>query len=163
MKTIRSLMTLVGFSVMLFTLGVTGAQAQGLTMTNVGGKFTLPLETQWGPAALPAGDYILHFGYAPSGLPVVEVRGTAKGSPHVFIFAQAADLASGAHSAIICFREGSTLIVRSLEMPTTGQSASFALPGSAKLVAQNGKHNRYVQLAQAPMLIERIPVATSAK
>lgn len=163
MKTIRSLMILAGLSMAVLALSATGAKAQGLTMTNIGGKFTLPLEAVWGHATLPAGEYTLRYGYAPSGLPVVEVLGTAKGSRHAFILAQAADTASGARNAIVCVRDGGILIVRALEMPVVGQTASFAMPHGAQLMAHVQSDNTNTLLAGGPMLIQRVPITGSSK
>jgi hypothetical protein len=163
MKTIRGLMTFFGLSLMLAAFGATGARAQGFTMTGVGGTFDLPLATQWGSMTLPAGNYTLDYGYASSGLPVVQVRGTAKGSPHGIIVAQAHSRPSGTKSAIVCVRDGDALVVRGLQMPAVGDSATFALPRGAQLTAhlRNGKRN--IQLAEAPMLIQQVPVRLNEK
>jgi hypothetical protein len=167
MKTIRSLMTLAGLSLVIFALGVTGAQAQqapSLSITHFGGTFTLPLEAQWGRMTLPAGQYSLYYGSVQDGsASMVEVAGKAKGAPHGLIPVAGKDDASAATSALVCVREGSTLIVRTLEMSAIGTSAQFSMPNGARLVAQNAKHNGYTQLAEAPSLIERVPVAFNAK
>ncbi len=164
MKTIRSLMILAGLSLALLTLGVTGAKAQSLRLSDFAGTFTLPFEAQWGRTTLPAGEYDLYYGQpSAGGHLMVEVRGKEKGSPHVFILPQGINDASTTHSALVCVREGDAGIVRVLEMPEIGQSASFAMPRGTQLMAHKGKHNGYTQLAQAPMLIERIPVTLNTK
>jgi hypothetical protein len=164
MKTIRSLTILAGLSLALLTLGVTGAKAQSLSISDFAGTFTLPFEAQWGRTTLPAGEYSLYYGQPLAGGHLfVEVVGKEKGSPHVFILPKGVNDASTTQSALVCVREGNAGIVRGLEMAEIGQSASFAMPHGAKLVAQNGKHNGYTQLAQAPMLIERIPITLNAK
>lgn len=94
---------------------------------------------------------------------MVEVLGKEKGSPHVFILPQGVNDASTTQSALVCVREGNAGIVRGLQMTEIGQSVTFAMPHGAKLVAQNGKHKGYTQLAQAPMLIQRIPITLNAK
>jgi hypothetical protein len=48
-------------------------------------------------------------------------------------------------------------------MPAIGKSMTFALPRGTQLAAHNGKNNGYTQLAEAPMLIERIPVTLNGK
>ncbi len=159
MKTIRNLTILAGLSLALLTLGVTGAKAQSLSISDFAGTFTLPFEAQWGRTTLPAGEYSLYYGQPLAGGPLmVEVLGKEKGTPHVFILPQGVNDASTTQSALVCVREGNAGIVRGLEMPEIGKSVTFAMPHGAKLVAQNGKHKGYTQLAQAPMLIERIPV-----
>jgi hypothetical protein len=163
MKTIRSLMTLVGLSMMVFALSATGANAQALTSTNFAGTFTISHEAQWGNMTLPAGNYSLHYGTLNESSFLVEVRGMANGSPHGVIVVTGRDDTSASKSALVCVREGSTLIVRTLEMPSIGTAAGFNMPHGARLVAHNAKHNGYTQLAEAPRLIERIPVAFNAK
>ena len=164
MKTIRSLMTLAGLILAVFALSATGAKAQALTGTNFAGTFTISHEAQWGNMALPAGAYNLYYGTLnDGGVNIVEVAGQAKGSPHGVIKVAGRDDTSAAKSALVCVREGNTLIVRTLEMPEIGTTAEFTMPHGARLVAQNAKHNGYTQLAEAPMLIERIPVTFNAR
>jgi hypothetical protein len=165
MKTIRSLMTLAGLSLVLFALGVTGAKAQvvrGLSTINFAGSFTLPNDAQWGTMALPAGDYTLYYGNL-YGSYFVEVRGTAKGSPHGVIFVAGNDQSSATKNQLICVREGNGLIVRALEMPQIGTAAEFALPRGARLTVHRGNHKGYTQLAEAPMLIQRVTVRMNEK
>ena len=167
MKTIRSLMTLAGLSLVILALGVTGAKAQqapSLSTTHFGGTFTLPMEAQWGKVTLPAGQYSLYYGSLWDGsTSMVEVVGKAKGSPHGVIPVARKDETSAANSALVCIREGDALVVRSLEMPELHTAAQFSMPNGARLVARNAKHNGYTQLAEAPMLMERIPVTFNAK
>jgi hypothetical protein len=163
MKTIRSLMTLAGLCLVLFALGATGARGQVVYSTHFAGTFTLPFEAQWGAMTLPAGDYTLQYGTLDNGHRLVLVRGTAKGSPYGMIPAGPVDDTSAAKNAIVCVREGNALIVRSLEMPAIGESVRFNLPRGAKLVAKLRNHNGYTQLAEAPMLIQQIPVTLNAQ
>ncbi|HEX5412841.1 MAG TPA: hypothetical protein VFZ27_13410 [Terriglobia bacterium] len=163
MKTIRGLMTLAGLSVMLLALGATGAKGQGSYATQFAGTFTLPFEAQWGKMTLPAGDYALQYGLNEIGYGLVVVRGAAKGSPYGSIIAGPLGETSAKQNAIICVRDGNALIVRALEMPTIGTSVNFALPPGANFVAHNAKHSGYTQLAEAPVLIQRIPVTLDSK
>ena len=165
MKSIRNLMTLAGLSVVLLALGTTGVKAQvvqGLSTINFTGTFTLPNYAQWGTMALPAGDYTFNYGNR-YGFYFVEVRGTAKGSPHGVILVAGKSDTSAAKNQLICVREGNGLVVRALDMPQIGTAANFALPRGTKLTAQKGNHNGYTQLAEASMRIERIPVTMNAK
>jgi hypothetical protein len=163
MKSIRTFVTLFGLTLMLAAFGAIGARAQGFTMTSVGGTFNLPFAAQWGSMNLPAGTYTLNYGYAPSGLPVVEVRGEAKGSPHGFILSQGYNEASGTKNAIVCVREGNSGIVRGLELSAAGTSATFAMPRGAQLTAQEHNGDGNIQLAEAPMLIQRVPITLNQK
>lgn len=163
MKTIRSLMSIAGLSLAILVLGASGAKAQAVGTTHFAGTLTLPLETHWGPMALPAGHYTVQFGTQTNGARLVEIRGTAKNSPQGVILAGPLGDASGKANVVVCLREGNTLIVRSLEMPAIGKSIKFSLQHGTELMAKNGKHNGYIQLAEAPMLVQRIPVTLNAK
>jgi hypothetical protein len=163
MKTIRSLMTLAGLSLVVFALSATGAKAQTMTSTSFSGAFTLPVAAQWGRMALPAGDYTLSYGQPfKGGIYAVAVTSKANGNTRIALVKANSD-ASTTKDALVCIHEGNTLVVRALEMPELGTAAQFALPRGTKLVAHNGYDNSYTQLAEAPMLIQRIPVTLNAK
>lgn len=164
MKTIRRLMTVAGVSLALLTLGVTGAKSQDaliLSTTNLRGRFTLPNNAQWGKMSLPAGDYTFHYGRLFDSL-FVEVRGMAKGSPHGVIAVMGDSEASAAQNELVCVRQGDSLVVRALEMPQIDKAAEFAMQRGAKLASHQGKRGGYTQLAEAPMLIQRIAVTLNA-
>lgn len=162
MKTIRSWMTLVGLFVMFFTLGTAGANGQVLDTVRFSGTFTLPFDAQWGKMTLPAGDYTLRYGRYYEAL-LVEVLSTKAGGLHGVILVEGSSRSSARKSALVCVREGNALIVRALEMPNIGTAAGFRLPRGTQLTAQKGNHNGYTQLAEGPMLIERIPVAMNGR
>ena len=163
MKTIRSLMTLAGLILAVFALGATGAKAQTLANNDFAGTFTISHEAQWGKMTLPAGTYNLYYGPLQDGsTSMVEVVGKAKGSPHGLILAAGKEDVSAANNSLVCVREGDTLIVRTLEMPAIGTAAQFSMPNGSSLVARNAKHNGYTQLAEGPVLLQRIPVTLNA-
>ena len=165
MKTIRSLTILAGLSLAVLGLGATGAMAQqgpSLSVTSLHGTFTLPVDAQWGSMALPAGTYTLQYGRVGEAN-FVEVEGTTKGSPHGLINVQQPDSTSARKNAIVCVREGGTLIVRALEMPAIGQAANFPMPRGTQLTAQRRVGSANKLLAEAPMLIQRVPVTLSGK
>jgi hypothetical protein len=163
MKTIRNLMTLVGLFVTFLTLGTAGAKGQILDTPSFTGTFTLPFEAQWGKMTLPAGDYTLKFGLLSAGHALVEVQGKAEGSLHGVIRVEWTRQSSATKNELVCVREGDTLIVRALNMPPLRESVNFAMPRGAQRTANNGKHNGYTELAEAPMLIQQIPVTLNAK
>jgi hypothetical protein len=163
MKTVGNFATLAGLSLMLFALGATRAKAQALDSTQFAGTFTLPLEAQWGTMTLPAGNYSLYYGQLNRAVgPFVEVVGKAKGSPTGWILAGPADRTSATRNALICVRDGDSLVVRKLQLPAIGASVSFAMPRGRKLLAHNQKHGKYT-LAEAPMLIQRVAVELNGK
>ena len=164
MKTIRNLMTLAGLSALFLALGAAGARAQSIPNPNLAGRFNLPFEAQWGATTLPVGEYSLYYGrLLNGGIPMVEIVGKDKGSPHVFIFPMGTDVPSTTENALVLVRQGSAGVVRSLELPAIGTSVDFALPPNTNFMARNGQHNNYAQLAKGSMLLQRIPVTLSKK
>ena len=158
MKTIRSIATLAGLFAAVLTLGAAVGRGQVIHSDLFAGTFTLPAQARWGNLNLPAGVYSVRYGIGVRGSHFVEVVSKEKESPYRFVLAGSIQDTSATRNAIVCIRDGNTLVVRTLEMPAIGESANFAMPRGGTLVAQNGKHNGYKQLAQAPMLIQRIPI-----
>ena len=114
------------------------------------GSFTLPVETRWGRAVLPAGDYELTL---PSvGLPAtVTVRGEGKAA--AMIMAAAYDEGpSSSRSALTLVRHGHKGTVRSLHLAELGLTFYYNPPKGEPQV-----------FAQAPELIQRVPVLRAAK
>lgn len=164
MKTIRSLTILLGFSLVLFALGVTKAGAQKLERTSFSGTFTLPLDTQWGSMTLPAGVYSLNYGRIfPGGTNAAAVVGKAEGSPRGWILAESHNTASASKNALICARDGNRLVVRRLDLPAIGESVGFALPRGVKLIANQRNSKGSTQIAEVPVLIQRVPLKASGK
>lgn len=135
-----------------------GGKAQVHFSTHFKGAFTLPFEAQWGSLTLPAGDYTLQYGIQLDGAGLVVVRGTAKGSPYGMILAGSVGDTSATRNEIVCIREGKALIVRGLEIPAIGESVRFGPPPGTRVVANRRNHNGYNQIAEAPALIQRIPI-----
>ena len=163
MKTIRSLMTLAGLSLVLFALSATGAKAQIIPSPSFSGNFTFPVAVQWGSMALPAGEYTLSYGQAfTGGTYIVSVTSKADGTTRMAMVKANSD-ASTKNNALVCIREGDALVVRALEMPQIGTAAEFAVPRGTKLTAQKGNDNSYTPLAEAPMPIQRVTVRINEK
>lgn len=156
MKTIRSLMAMFGLSLVLSTLVAIGARGQALDSGQFNGKFTLPFVAQWGAMTLAPGNYTLQYGTQKSGQRLVEVRGTAKGSPYGMIQARPGGVTTATRNTIVCVREGSVLIVRALEMPAIGEVVEFAVPHGIRLRVHKAKHNGFAQFDRGHMPIQRV-------
>lgn len=160
MKKIRRLTTLLGLLVLFATMGVTGVKAQVLSNASFTGSLTLPSETHWGSMTLPAGTYTLDYGsLGLRGLYVVEITGQAKDSPHGFVRVLARNSTAAGENTLVCVREGNADVVRGLEMPSIGQSVTFAIPKGTEILAQQRKSNKSAQTATARMTVRRIHVA----
>ncbi len=165
MNTIRRLTILAGLSVVVLAMSASGVRAQGraLTVTNFSGTFNLPFDAQWGRVALPAGEYNLYYGSFVGGTKYVEVEGKEKGSLHILILAGAPiDVSTNARNSLVCVRVGNIGIVRALEMPQISEAVQFTMPRGAMLTAHNGRHHGSTQIAEAPMLIQRIPIVRNS-
>lgn len=163
MKTVRSLTTMLGLTLVFIALGAISARGQFLDSTQFVGTFTLPISARWGTTTLPAGDYTLRYGTLHATGGFVEVRGTEKGSQHVVIRVEGVGQSSATKTALVCIRDGAALFIRSLEMPGIGETVTFALPHGARLAAHQHNGGTNAQLVEAPVLIQRVPVTLSAK
>ena len=164
MKSIRNMMTLAGLSLVLFALSVTGAKAQNIALPSFEGYFTLPAAAQWGGMTLPAGEYTLSYGQLfKGGVRAVVIAGKADGNIRGMALVSANNDPSTKKDALVCVREGDRLVVRALEIPEIGTAAMFSLPHGERLMAHKRDHKGYTQLAEAPQLIEQIPVVMNGR
>ena len=165
MNSIRNWVTIMGLTIAAFALCATGARSQSLATTQFSGTFTLPFETQWGRMTLPAGKYSLYYGhmYDDIGVTMVEVIGEEKKAPHGFILAPGVSDSSTTKSALVCVREGKAGIVRALEMPQIGRALQFRMTRGAQLTANRSNGKKTIQLAEVPMLIQRIPITLNSR
>lgn len=129
------------------------AQGIGFSSTDISGTFTLPFEVQWGEMTLPAGDYTLHYGPLIRGAQFVEVRGSAKGSPHGYVLPNRQDGNTAAKNGLVCLRNGKTYIVSALELPAIGKTLTFPLPRQVQIMVQRTADGYAAQLAEV-----RVPV-----
>ena len=168
MKIIRGLTTLLGLSLVLLALGATRAGAQDLKTTVFGGTFTLPFDAQWGPMALPAGDYSLYYGQIfEGGEYAVRVVSKTNRNSRGWILTKERKSASAAKNSLVCMRDGNSLVVLRLELAAIGESVSFPLPHGvevqSKLIGKHQNKGGNAQLAETRILIQRVPVKLSGK
>lgn len=159
MKAIRFCLIVVGLNVAFFVAGVTGASAQALNVTEFSGTISLPVETQWQGATLPAGTYSLYYGTRVGGTYYLELDGKTHGTSHVFIMPQAHNPDPTASNELVCARDGKHLIVMGLKMRQLGESVSFATPRGLELMVQQPNDSKGRRVAETAMRIQRIPVA----
>ncbi len=147
MKTIRSrslVKTLVLVTILCGSASLAAAQSA------IKGEFTLPFDAHWGKAVLPAGDYTFDLRSAQTPK-VIQIRGQGT---NVLVMAQGAtDLPSLTEdSALVLVRSGGNHIVRSLRLGPLGMSLFYA-PHKGEPMG----------VAQAPELIQRVPVHINGK
>ncbi len=64
---------------------------------------------------------------------------------------------------LVCIRKGGRLVVRSLEIGQLGDTIYFHLPKGAQTYAQRRGSSKPALLAEAPQLLERLPITSSGK
>jgi len=109
------------------------------------GKFTLPIETRWGAATLPPGEYSLTVDHEKVGCLVLI------SSPKRNLFVLPATIEArqlGGESALFAVRSAGTLNIRSLYVEQLSLFLGFPAPKGGLRV-----------MAQAPQLIQRVPIA----
>ena len=128
----------------------TGRQHAGLTLEEVG-RLTLPFETQWGPVVLPAGNCSFTIQSATDSS-LIEVR-NAQGQPVMITssYGVSEGKLSDA-SLLIVLRSGGKGTVRSLYLRELGMTFYYPRPKGEKQF-----------VAQAPELLQRVPVSVSGK
>ena len=159
MKNIKRMIIWAGLSLAIVAMGTIGAKAQLIPLPEFTGSFTLPVRTQWGAMALPAGQYSLYYG-APfkGGSYAVEVVNSADGSARGMILVRDRTAASASKTELVCTREGNVDIVRALNVPALGESIHFALPQDMKLIANQRNHKASTKVATLRGLTRFVPV-----
>jgi len=157
MRTIRNFAVLFAVGILAAAMGASRASAQEFH-----GKFTLPFPALWGTTSLPPGNYDLNVERAQGGQRKLELR--SEYGQSVFVLAMAETASPSVNkNAIVCIRQGSARIVRSLELSTLGETLDFHLPKGAVMYAQKRSAKEPTLLAEAPQLIQRIPLVAAAR
>lgn len=133
--------------VVFLALLATVASAGLLSAEDYNGTFTLPFEVRWGTAVLSAGDYSFQLDKSEQ---IVTIRGENQAA-RVLSTARSDDNHVGS-SALIIVRHGRKGTVRVLRLAE--QNVAYTYP------APKGEPP---MLAQAPELLQRIPVFVSGK
>jgi hypothetical protein len=142
MSTNRSLQ-LVKFAVLAILTAGMGARLANAQEAE--GKFSLPYEVRWGQTVLPPGNYT--FTVNSRGLPNDCVRVRGEDLRARIIIPQGIDYNFSGKSALIVERQGKKGTVRALRLPDAGLVIYYPAPKAERQV-----------LAQAPALIQRIPI-----
>ncbi len=131
-----------------FSAGMLGAQDWLVT-------FSLPAETHWAGAVLPAGSYTLKLNPYNNREPIQLKQGTR----HVaMLMAQSeATPRTPAKSQLLLVREGNKATVHILYIAELGTAYHFNVPERYEV------HTRLIARASEPAVIQRIPVIVSGK
>ena len=148
MNTNRSL-RLVKFAVLALLTACIGASL-GNAQT-VAGKFNLPFEVRWGQAVLPPGNYSFTLN-STSDLPAYTVVVRGEDRTASMITSPMVDNDFSGKSMLIVERHGERCMVRALRLPAVGLVIKYLEPRAERPV-----------LAQAPVLIQRVPILMAGK
>ena len=114
------------------------------------GKFTLPIEVQWGKALLPAGDYTLvHNSMRRPDL--VTIRGE-KETVMTLPVGQSFNADRSQKSALVLAGMQGKTVVRTLVIAELGMEFHYPWPKGVR-----------TQMAEGPVLIQRVPVIRVGK
>jgi len=136
------------FRLAILALLATVVSAGLLSAEDYVGKFTLPFQAKWGRATLPAGDYSFQLNTARSPY-TVTVRGQDKAAMIMSDGTSNKDVST--RSELVVVRRGRTGTIRALHLNEVGTFFYVPPKGERQL------------LAQAPELIQRIPILVSGK
>jgi hypothetical protein len=146
MNTNRSL-KLVKFAVLALLTACMGASLANAQ--TVAGRFNLPFQVRWGQAVLPPGNYSFTLSTGTAPLFVI-VRGDDH-TGSIIASPILGDDFSG-KSALIVERNGGRGTVRALRLPDAGLVIYYPAPKAERQV-----------LAQAPALIQQLPILMASK
>ncbi|MFB3924084.1 MAG: hypothetical protein ACE145_20365 [Terriglobia bacterium] len=140
----------------LFLLVATCLAPGLLSAQDYRGTFTLPFETRWGPATLPAGNYTftINAGKAPY---LARIRG--ENGEAIVMAAEMSDRQTVGRSELVLVRRGRQGTVRAL---TLAIPAIGSPEGGVVFVYARPKGEQPL-LAQGPELIQRIPIVAAGK
>ncbi len=137
--------------ILLLAVLAVGLSAGAASAQTFEGKFTLPFEARWGKAVLPAGDYT--FNVDPDTAPyIVVLRHKQKGVAYVTTDSVISRDAFSGSSALIAVRSGGKYRIRTLHLANAGVVLGYAFPKAERQF-----------IAQAPVLLQRIPVSVQGK
>jgi len=117
--------------------------------------FSLPFETHWGGAVLPAGSYTLKLDTVNNGRPMQ----LEQGAEHIrFLLPLTTETpVTPARSQLLIVREGNTATVHILYIAELGTAFHFSVPERYEV------YTRLMARADEPVFIQRIPVTFSGK
>ncbi len=113
------------------------------------GKFTLPFEVRWGGAVLPAGDFTFSLNSA-SLTGIFTVRGEKQTA--MILPVAISDRASSGPSELLIAPSAGKRTVRALHLEELGLDFYYRAPKAEKQA-----------IAQAPELLQRIPILVAGK
>lgn len=132
------------FAAALLAAGLLGKQAKA--QARFQGRFTLPFETRWGQAVLPAGEYELRF--APSDSPaVLVIRDVKSRRPVAYESIPGPDDAKTGPSALVIGTKGTQRVVYSLRIAELGETFVYE-----RSPAHLSKNEEARQLQTVPVL-----------
>jgi hypothetical protein len=133
---------------------VLGALAtNGKTQNIYQGKFTLPVETHWGGATLPAGDYTFTVASA-SAQYRLYIRGQRT---NFIILAVTAENATPQHARLNLVDIADVYTVRTFDAPDLGLTFTYGTPTQKRMSSKEARQKTAPQAAPATQATENRP------
>ncbi len=149
MKSVRSLKAVRILVLAILATGLSAGLAKAQQFT---GKFTLPVETYWGSAVLPAGTYSFSLDAA-SPYTIAIRRKTRDFMAYVLPGGRCLHGAVAGHSELMAIRKGGTLRIRELRLAEADLTLGYSIP----------KVERRFMAQEGPELFQRIDVTMNGK
>jgi len=112
------------------------------------GKFTLPQETHWGKAVLPAGDYVLAFTH--NNMPqMLVIRDAHSRQVVAFESIPAGEDSAGGQSALFIRARGTQRVVYALKLADLGESFVYERPPTHRGEAEEAGQTQTVPVLVA--------------
>jgi len=147
MKSTRSLKSV---RILLWAVLAAALSASLASAQEYEGKFTLPFETRWGTAVLPAGDYTFRVNASQAPC-MVSVSQDQQIVALVLTSSTTRGEVAGS-SALIAVRNAESYRIRALRLAEVGVVLEYTPPKAERQL-----------LAQQPVLFQRVPVIAAGK
>lgn len=141
-----TLVRLVFLALLAASLSAGLASAQ-----NYKGQFTLPFEARWGVATLPPGDYSFRLDTAVAPY-MAHIQREGQTVAMIMANGGSSDSSPSERSQLIVVRHGKQGTIRALQLAEAGRAFFYTVPKAERQL-----------LAQAPELIQRIPITMTGK
>lgn len=152
------------FRLFILVLAATALAVGTSSAQDFEGRFTLPVQTQWGNVVLQPGAYTMNFTRFLGGQRLLVVRSDQnRKSAALIVPRDETTSPSVAASQLICVREGGGFVVRSLEIAPLGETVKFKMPSGAVLFSRNRNGIGHALLAEATGRTELVPISPPGK
>lgn len=149
MKTriVRNITRVTLFAAMVLAVCLFGSPANA--QSDFQGKFTLPHETHWGQAALPAGDYMITFTHDNTPQPMLVIRDAKSRLIVGYESLNIRENGTKGESALLISTRGTEWVVYSLRIAELGESFVYERPPGHERAEQEARKTQVIPVIVA--------------